>query len=62
MYRKQYTMSKAAYEQRVKYGYQKSDLYSGEWTMVRIRRELKEILQRKFGTLARAFEFAATAK
>lgn len=55
-------MSKAAYEQRVKYGYQKSDLYSGEWTMVRIRRELKEILQRKFGTLARAFEFAATAQ
>lgn len=55
-------MSKAAYEQRVKYGYQKNDKYSGEWTMVRIRRELKEILQKKYGNLTRAFEFAATAK
>jgi hypothetical protein len=62
MYRRHYTMSKDAYAQRVKYGYQKSDLYSGKWTMVRIRQELKDVLQKKYGTLARAFEFAASAR
>ncbi len=62
MYRRHYTMSKDAYAQRVKYGYKKNDLYSGKWTMVRIRQELKDILQKKYGTLTRAFEFAASAR
>ena len=60
--KRQYTMSKDAINQRKKYGFQKDEKFSGEWTMVRMRKEIREGLKNKFGSLARAFDFALNAK
>lgn len=57
-----YTMSKDAHAQRVKYGFKRDMNFSGEWTMVRMRQEVRDGLKRKFGTLANAFDFALKAK
>lgn len=51
-------MSQEAYNQRVKAGFKKDPRYSGEWTMVRIRKDIREKLKRKYGTIQRAFEYA----
>lgn len=56
-----YTMSKDALRQRKKYGFQRNAMFSGEWTMVRMRKEIREGLKRKYGSLQKAFDFALTA-
>lgn len=60
--KRQYTMSKDAINQRKKYGFQKDEKFSGEWTMVRMRKEVREGLKKKFGSLTKAFDFALNAK
>ena len=55
-------MSKDAMNQRKKYGFQKDEKFSGEWTMVRMRKEVREGLKKKFGSLTKAFDFALNAK
>lgn len=55
---RQYTMSRDAYNQRVKYGFRKDMRYSGAWTMVRMRPEQRDALKRKFGSLKAAFDYA----
>lgn len=57
-----YTMSKDAFRQRIKYGFKRDPKFSGEWTMVRMRKDIRNALKRKFGTLHDAFEFALMAK
>lgn len=59
---RQYTMSKDALNQRIKYGFKRDFNFSGGWTMVRMRIEIREALKRKFGTLSKAFEFALNAQ
>lgn len=61
-FKRQYTMSEDALKQRRKYGFQKDAAFSGEWTMVRIRKEIRESLKRKYGSLQKAFEFAMNAR
>lgn len=53
-----YTMSKDALRQRIKYGFQKDPRYSGEWTMVRMRRDVRDALKEKYGSLNAAYQFA----
>jgi hypothetical protein len=60
--RRSYTMSKDAINQRIKYGFQRDTNFSGEWTMVRMRTEVRDALKKKFGTLTNAFDFALKAK
>lgn len=62
MSNRQYTMSKDAHKQRIKFGFQKNMNYSGEWTMVRMRVETRKALKDKFGSLNSAFEFALKAR
>lgn len=59
---RQYTMSKDALSQRKKYGFQKDLRFSGEWTMVRMRKEIRDGLKKKYGSLNKAYEFALNAK
>lgn len=59
---RQYTMSKDALSQRKKYGFQRDLRFSGEWTMVRMRKEIRDGLKKKFGSLNKAYEFAMNAK
>lgn len=56
--KRHYTMTKDAIAQRRKYGFQKDTRYSGEWTMVRMRNEMRDGLKNKFGSLIAAFEYA----
>jgi hypothetical protein len=55
-------MSKDALRQRIKYGFQRDNKFSGEWTMVRMRKEIREGLFKKYGSLKKAFDFALNAK
>lgn len=59
---RQYTMSKDALSQRKKYGFQRDLRFSGEWTMVRMRKEIRDGLKKKYGSLNKAYEFAMNAK
>lgn len=59
--KRQYTMSKDAYRQRVTVGFKRNMSYSGEWTMVRMRPEQRDALKRKYGSLKAAFDFAEHA-
>ena len=60
--KRQYTMSKDAIKQRIKYGFQKDPRYSGKWTMVRMRLDVREALKSKFGSLQAAYDFAINAR
>lgn len=60
--KRQYTMSKDALKQRKTYGFKKDLRFTGEWTMVRMRKDIKDKLKNKFGSLSKAFEFAILAK
>lgn len=51
-------MSQKAYDQRVKAGFKKDPNFSGEWTMVRIRKDVRDKLKHRYGTIQRAFMFA----
>lgn len=51
-------MSQEAYNQRVNAGFKKNPNFSGEWTMVRIRKDVRDYLKRKYGTFTRLFELA----
>lgn len=53
-----YTMTKDAIEQRKKYGFQRNANFSGEWTMVRMRTDVRDALKRKFGSLCKAYDYA----
>lgn len=53
-----YTMSKDALRQRVKYGFKKNPRYSGEWTMVRMRKDIRDALKKRWGSLHKAYEYA----
>ena len=55
-------MSQEAYNQRVKAGFKKNPNFSGEWTMVRIRKDVRDKLKAKFGTFKKLYEFALNAK
>ena len=55
-------MSKKAYDQRVSAGFKKDPRFSGEWTMVRIRKDVRDKLKRKYGTISKAFMFALEGK
>ena len=55
-------MSQEAYNQRVKAGFKKNPNFSGEWTMVRIRKDVRDKLKAKFGTFTKLYEFALNAK
>lgn len=57
-----YTMSKDALKQRIKYGFQRDPRYSGAWTMVRMRLDVREALKKKFGSLQAAYDFAMNAR
>ena len=57
-----YTMTRDAMRQRKKYGFQRNKRFSGEWTMVRIRTEIRNALKRKFGSLCKAYEYALSGK
>lgn len=59
---RQYTMSKDALSQRKKYGFKRDLRFSGEWTMVRMRKEIRDGLKKKYGSLNKAYEFAMNAK
>lgn len=61
-HKRPYTMSKDALRQRIKYGFQRDKKFSGEWTMVRMRKEIREGLFKKYGSLKKAFDFALNAK
>ena len=56
--KRQYTMSVDAFAQRRKYGFKRNEKFSGEWTMVRMRKDVRDGLKRKFGSLHSAFEYA----
>lgn len=55
-------MSKDAIAQRIKYGFKKDAKFSGVWTMVRMRPEVRDALKAKFGSLSAAFEYAMNAR
>lgn len=57
-----YTMTKDAMDQRKKYGFQKDARFSGEWTMVRMRTDVRDALKRKFGSLCKAYDYALSGK
>ena len=57
-----YTMTKDAVAQRKKYGFQRNYRFSGEWTMVRMRTDIRDKLKRKFGSLHAAYEYALGGK
>lgn len=56
--KRHYTMTKDAMAQRRKYGFQRNTNFSGEWTMVRMRTDVRDALKRKFGSLHSAYEYA----
>lgn len=60
--KRHYTMSKDAIAQRIKYGFKKDAKFSGVWTMVRMRPEVRDALKAKFGSLSAAFEYAMNAR
>lgn len=51
-------MSQEAYNQRVKAGFKKDPNFSGEWTMVRIRKDVRDALKKKYGTFTKLFDKA----
>lgn len=55
-------MTRDAMRQRKKYGFQRNKRFSGEWTMVRMRTEIRNALKRKFGSLCKAYEYALSGK
>lgn len=55
-------MTKDAVAQRKKYGFQRNYRFSGEWTMVRMRTDIRDRLKRKFGSLHAAYEYALGGK
>lgn len=57
-----YTMTKDAMEQRKRYGFKRDLRFSGEWTMVRMRTDVRDALKRKFGSLCAAYEYALGGK
>ena len=57
-----YTMTRDAMRQRKKYGFQRDKSFSGCWTMVRMRTDIRDALKRKFGSLCRAYEYALAGK
>ena len=55
-------MTRDAMRQRKKYGFQRDKSFSGCWTMVRMRTDIRDALKRKFGSLCRAYEYALAGK